>query len=214
MKSKTGNAENIFYIFQLFINNLLSRNSIINPLELSKYIEDFNRDLADSKKFGKDNVSRRLVFDALDELEYLIAGINKDLLEDNLFIASKEEFSKTLYQQPSWNDKNIDNVEQIKKEITSGKKPYIGVVEDRDGLLEIIDGISAYKAYEELGINKIPVSLISDDNFCICNNKAWESDDRDIDLFIDKSQIENTKTYICPLIVAKYTLAFFKRSLY
>ena len=45
--------ENIFYIFQLFINNLLSRNSIINPLELSKYIEDFNRDLADSKSLEK-----------------------------------------------------------------------------------------------------------------------------------------------------------------
>ena len=211
MKSKTGNAENIFYVFQLFINNLLSRNSIINPLELSEYVEDFIRDLSDSKTFGKDNVSRRLVFDAIDELEYLIAGINKDLLEDNLFIASKEEFSKTQYQQPSWNDKNIDNVEQIKKEITSGKKPYIGVVADRDGLLEIIDGISAYKAYEELGINKIPVSLISDDNFCICNNKAWESDDRDIDLFIDKSQIENTKTYICPLDSSKIHLGFFSR---
>ncbi len=211
MKSKAGNAENIFYVFQLFINNLLSRNSIINPLELSEYVEDFIRDLSDSKTFGKDNVSRRLVFDAIDELEYLIAGINKDLLEDNLFIASKEEFSKTQYQQPSWNDKNIDNVEQIKKEITSGKKPYIGVVEDRDGLLEIIDGISAYKAYEELGINKIPVSLISDDNFCICNNKAWESDDRDIDLFIDKSQIENTKTYICPLDSSKIHLGFFSR---
>tara|TARA_B100000886_G_scaffold259373_1_gene184246 strand:+ start:4384 stop:7542 length:3159 start_codon:yes stop_codon:yes gene_type:complete len=213
LEKVSASTENIFYLFQLFINNLLRKKSIINPLEINKYIDDFIKDLSSSKKSGLDNISRRLVFDAIDELENLLVDINKEqLFNDQGYLAAREEFSDQNfnYKLPSWNDERIKNVDQIKNDISLGKIPYIGVTKDRDGSLIIVDGFSAFKAYEELGIEKIIVNFV-EDRFCICNNRAWESDDRDVDLFLDKSKVDNTKTYICPVDSKKIHLGFFSR---
>lgn len=210
--SNLDSAENIFYLFQKFIFKVINRNSVINPLDLPNYINDFIYNIEETKKNTADNVRNRLLFDSIDELEYIITDINKEFLKDG---SSKSISLKKLdydnFQIPTWNS-TIKAVEDFKKDITSGMRPYISVKKNmKTGKFNVVDGAQAVKAYEQLGYEFINANIIDERNFCICNNRSWESDDREIDKYIEKSKIDNIKTYICPIDDGKIHLGYFSR---
>lgn len=212
VNSKYGDAINIFYLFQKFLYTVVSRNSIISPLELPRYIDDFIQNLEESKKRTSDNVKNRRVFDAIDELEFIISNINKEFLKNqNSIYVPLNKLTYEKSQIPSWNS-SIKATEEAKAQIKNGREPYISVEEDlKTRKFNVVDGINAVKAYEQLGWKNIKVNLIESNNFCICNNRSWAVDDRGIDSFLDQSKIENTKTYICPVDSGKIHLGYFSR---
>jgi len=212
VNSKFGDAINIFYLFQKFLYTVVSRSSVINPLELPNYIDDYIQNLEESKKRISDNIKNRRVFDAIDELEFIISDINKEFLKNqNSTYVALDKLNYEISKIPTWNSE-MKSTSEAKSQIYAGREPYISVTEDvKTRKFNVVEGISAVKAYEQLGWKNIKVNVIDSNNYCICNNRAWEVDDRDIDSFLDKSKIENTKTYICPVDSGKIHLGYFSR---
>ena len=206
IKSNKANAENLFYTFQLFVNKIFKKDRITDPLNIAEFIYDFITEIDRAKQMkNADNINRRRIFDAIDELEHIVATINKEILaQGNTFTINLDKLNYAEMNKP-------EVINKERKDIELGKRPFISVAERRDGRFDVIDGRTACYVYEELGINKIEVNLINDANYCICNNKSWESNDREVDYFIEQSNIENTKTYLCPVDNKKIHLGYFSR---
>ena len=213
IRSNVADVENLFYTFQLFVNKILRRDSMTDPLNIPEYINDFISEIARTKLKGNaDNISRRRIFDAIDELEYIVATINKELLEQgNILTVDRDKLNYGDVVIPQWNKAEKENIEKAREDIESGDKPFISVVKRRDGRFDVIDGLSACLAYEKLGIKTLKVNLINDNDSCICNNKSWEANDREVDQFLKQSKIENTKTYLCPVDNKLIHVGYFSR---
>ena len=219
--SNTGDADSLFYIFQAFIDAIINRNSISDPLNIQIYADDYINNIKSSEP-GTDSLKNRFIFDVLDELEYLITVINKELLESS---ASFKTEIKNLDGQldPDYKEKfppYVEAVNRAKESIKRGEKLNINVIEierrpakNKEGkyMLPGSDSQTAVEAYKELGIKEVTVTVNSSAPGCICNNQAWGAKNKDVDDFLEKSEIGNLKTYICPADEQKIHVGYFSR---
>ncbi len=217
VQSNEASAENIFFVFQMFIDNIVkknTKNALIEPLKIPEYIDSYIKDLSIDRKERVDNVTWRRIFDAIDQLEYLAAEVNKQVKDFGTdLVLTAEEIFVSPTTIPLWNRSKSSDLEQLKDDIRNGDKPFISVKYEPDiNRYSLIDGYPEFLAYQELGIGAIHVKLISsENNYCLCNNRSWKLNDTDIDRFIDQSNIKNTKTYICPKDEEKVHLGYFAR---